>query len=401
MWRSWILSSLLSLLLSFAPAHAQSTPAPLAEPGGVGGHTVLHAAHSLAAHSLREQGVRFRANRQQALTLARKLVRQGRARLRNDAEGTLLSQRVSRQVVDQWAEQAPPLPGEAEDPETGPFEITLMIENDNLLFGIYAIMAGREMDGTDFGRTHGLTLSMSYGVARGLRLGLDLDTVLFTAPVDSTVTRASSAGVSTIPIHFNELNQIRFRMDWEDPSGGPWVVQLVGGVVIQNRAGSSYVGATGQQALWHEIGRATFNPNLWQFQLVPDGGGITAGPFVGVRAGVHGVIGNRWIRLRARAMAGGEFTYIPHGSHAAVVASMQVEIGPPDMFHGVIGLEQEFDIFFTSGAVTSTTRATVRLASEPFDFWFTMNLFELDPNLQYTLYNFNNRTMTAGLTVRF
>lgn len=398
-------------------AWAQATP--VAESGA--GRNLLLAASALGARSMHQNGIRFRVNRQQALALARRLVQNNNARVRV-ANGLNLSQRVTQQMLAQWegdtqtmgapmarpgqsrsslsAEQEPGSSFEPES-ETGPFEITLMIENDNILFGIYALMAGTQMDGTDFGRTHGMTLSASYGVARGIRLGLDLDTVLYTEAVDPEITRASGGGRRTIPIRFNELNQIRFRMDWADPNGGPWRIQLVGGVVIQNRAGMSYLGGTGQQALWHEIGRASFSPNLWNFELVPDGGGIVAGPFAGVRGGVEGLLGNRWIRLRARAMAGAEFTSLPHGSYAAVTASTQLEIGPPDMFHAVIGIEQEFDVFLTSGAVTGTTRAMVRLASEPFDFWFTMNFYELDPNLLYTLYNFNNSTMTAGLTVRF
>ncbi len=374
-------------LFILVPAQAQTPP-------------VLAAASALGARALHQNGIRFRRGRQETQDLALHLVRNMNARVQV-TQGTLLSNRATRTAVNEWVADTAAVPELAPAmPETGPFEITLTIDNDNLLFGIYAIVAGRDVDGTDFGRTHGMALSVSYGVARGIRLGLDLDTVIYTRPVDSSITRASSAGGS-IPIYFNELSQVRFRMDWADPSGGPWRLQMGGGAVVQNREGMSHIGASGQQELWHELSRAAFNPNLWTFEHTPDGGGVHAGPFVLARGGVEGGVGNEWIRLRAHAMAGAEFSALTYGSRVGISAGGTLEIGRAVDFHLVVGVEQDFDIYLMSGAVTGATHATVRLASQPFDFWLAMNFYELDPNLLYTIYNFNNATMTAGLTVRF
>ena len=81
----------------------------------------------------------------------------------------------------------------------GPLVLRLALENDNLLLGNYARMVGRELDGTDLGRTHTAQLMVGYDIDDRVALRLDLSTELYTTALEGRVPGRNEV----VPVHFH------------------------------------------------------------------------------------------------------------------------------------------------------------------------------------------------------
>ncbi|MDQ3036886.1 MAG: hypothetical protein M3Y87_31120, partial [Myxococcota bacterium] len=151
----------------------------------------------------------------------------------------------------------------------GPLVLRLAIENDNLLFGNYARMVGREHDGTDLGRTHTSSLGLRYDLADRVGLRLDLSSQLFTAALGG----AEPGRHAMVPVAFHELDRLRLGMGLRQP-GAPWRVRLGLAVEISNHEEVTF-GATGQQRGWHDFMANTVRSGAWQYDHRPSGLGVT------------------------------------------------------------------------------------------------------------------------------
>ncbi|AKF04346.1 hypothetical protein [Sandaracinus amylolyticus] len=281
-------------------------------------------------------------------------------------------------------------------PRDGPFELRLAIENDNLLFGTYARMAGPELDGNDLGRTHASSIGMSYDIADRGVLELDLTSALFTRSISGLPPMHEA----TLPIHFHELS--RLRLGGGIRRGlGPWRIRWGLAVEVSNREEVVAIGATGQQRWWHEFSRYDLDTGVWLYEYHPDGQGIRVG--VAADASAGGWTSSTlapWAWIEAEGDVGGRAGTLPGASWLEPSGRVALSLGDPAGVRLVLGLEQRAFVWIEQPGVMLRSTIDVRLDLSAVVVQLALHRYDGDQNVRYFAYALPNTTMTFALWLR-
>lgn len=278
----------------------------------------------------------------------------------------------------------------------GPLVVRLALENDNLLLGGYSRIAGRDLDGTDMGRTHALALSGRYDVGDMLDVRLGASTRLYTVSADGT----QPGYLATVPIHFLELDQIRLGGTLHRRRA-PWRVRFGLGLDVANREAVFAIGASGQQRAWHELNRS-LGSGVWLFDYRPDGAGVQVGAAADARAGGRTIARLApWLWLQARGDAGARLGSLPGASWVEMRGGTSVGIGDPRGIRVLLGVAQRAYLWLEQqpGLMARTT-IELRLDLEVAALEVAVHRYEGDQNAVYFAYAFANTTMTVALRGR-
>lgn len=275
-------------------------------------------------------------------------------------------------------------------------ELSLWLDNDNMLLGGWSAMVGIERDGSDFGRTHGSGLAATWNVVpRRVALRLEATSELFTVPLQPV-------GIydrSTIPIHFHELDRFRLTIALAHPDQ-PWHASVGVGVDVSDRSDVT-IGASGQQQAWHVAARDAGNDILWQWVYVPDGTPIRVGAAIDGRIGAHHVASIAgWLHVRVRSDAGLRLTTLLAGCNTFGELDVAILVGERDDLRAELSVRQRGELWLEDP--NASMRTTLELAAESAILrvsaaihWWTG-----DPRTAFYVHAFPNSTMTIGVTGR-
>jgi hypothetical protein len=284
---------------------------------------------------------------------------------------------------------------EEERAPDGPFVLRLAIDNDNLLFGSYARLAGRELDGTDLGRTHASSIGLGYATGGGVALRLDASSELFTRALDGR----SPVRDAMVPIVFHELDRFRLGIALGQHDA-PWRVRLGAAAEISNHEEVT-IGASGQQRWWHDFMANTMRSGAWQFDHRPSGQGVTVGAAADAAGGGRAtLVLAPWLRLRVAGEGGLRLASIIAGSALTARGRVALSIGEPRGVRLVLSAGQRAHLWLASPGVMVRGSLAARLDLRVLAVEIAFHRYDGDQNAGYYFYALANTTMTASLALR-
>jgi hypothetical protein len=280
--------------------------------------------------------------------------------------------------------------------DTHPFELTLWLDNDNLLLGAWSALTNIEQDGNDFGRTHGAAIGAAWDVIPDrLTLRFDAVTELFLFPLQPVPVY----DYATIPTHFHELD--RFRLGgWWTHRGAPWHASAGIGLDVSNRSDITF-GASGQQQLWHHAARDLGNRILWQYVYLSDGTPVRTFFVVDGSVGATHVESlTPWLHVRGRSDAGMRLSTLFAASSVDTEVELALLLGDRDDLRAEIVIRERVDLWLDDGRASFHTTAELAAESAVLRLWMAVHWYTGDQRAAYWIYAFPNETMTFGGTVR-
>lgn len=283
----------------------------------------------------------------------------------------------------------------ARRPADGPFVAQLGLENDNLLFGNYGRLVGHGYDGNDLGRTHATRASVAYDWADRWGLHVGLSSQLFTASMDGSLPSRGAM----IPIYFHELDRLRVGLLRQRPNA-PWRLRFGAALELSNHEFLT-VGASGQQAMWHDLLANTLRTGAWDFDHHDSGYGWTVGVAGDGRVGgATRVEVASWLGLAFRGGAGLRIASIFAGSALLAQGGVRALLGDRHGVRFVIGIEQRAYGWIEHMGVMLRSTIELRLDFEVAAFEIELHRYDGDQNVAYFHYAFPNTTMNVELTLR-
>lgn len=308
--------------------------------------------------------------------------------------------RASRGLADALATCALAACALALDPalaaaQRGPFELGVLLENDNLLLGAYRGMAGDASDGTDLGRTHSSSIWLGVRWDAHTALRLDVWSGLYTESISGEGVRAGG----TLPVRFLELDRFRLGAELGAP-GAPWRVRLGSGVEIGNHRYDT-IGASGQQIFWHELSYELRGGRAWRFEHRDDGHGVDVGATLDAAAGGGTALAIApWLAIEAGGLGGARATTLEAGSSLLVEGRVALRIGDPGGARFLLSLEQRADLWLERAGVMLRSTIDARLDLRYVAIDVALNRYDGDQNEAYFFYATPNTTMTIALLAR-
>lgn len=275
-------------------------------------------------------------------------------------------------------------------------ELSLWLDNDNMLLGGWSAMVGIERDGNDFGRTHASGLSASWNlVPWRMALRLEASSELFTTPLKPV----GIYDYSTIPIHFHELDRLRLAIALAHPEQ-PWHASIAIGADVSNRSAVT-IGASGQQQGWHVIAREAGNDILWQWIYVEDGTPVAIGAAIdGAIGAIHAASLADWLHVRVRSDAGLRLSTLLAGCQTFGELELAIGAGERHDLRAELTVRQRGELWLENP--NASLRTTLELAAESaiLRVWAAIHWWTGDPRTAFYVHSFPNSTMTLGLTAR-
>lgn len=277
----------------------------------------------------------------------------------------------------------------------GPLVLRLALENDNLLLGNYARMVGRELDGTDLGRTHTGQLMVGYDVDDRVALRLDLSTELYTTALEGREPGRNEL----VPVHFHELDRLRLgaRLGQRDQ---PWRVRFgIAGEISDHDHVT--VGGTGQQRAWHDFLANTLQNGAWRFEHRPSGLGVRVGvAFDGSAGGRTEIALAPWVSLTASGDGGARLATIFAGSALTAQGRIGAVFGDRRGVRLIVAVEQHAHLWLEQAGVTFRSTVDVRFDLGVAALEVAVHRYDGDQNVPYYFYVEPNTTMTIALVGR-
>lgn len=312
--------------------------------------------------------------------------------------------------VPQHAGAIPPLVPDYEETHPARFDFTFLFENDNKFFAIWRVFG---TDGSDLGRTHGLTLRLGGPIARGGgRWDFELASNLFMTQLYSPEGVRLNLREDGTPdpqrwqnrnVWFNEISTGRVVLTRPFARNPRLSYQLGVGAVVSNHE-SVGAGGTGQQKWFHKF-LAVFGKYTREYRYLDDGLGVYGGLTVDASLRYARTVWlRRYLRIVVRADAGLALNTIAYGSNVMASAGIWFGFGQRrwhDNPVGHFGVTQEVRFFPESRAALCDLRLDLFFHTEPADLLITFDGYFGDPNRPYYTYNFNNTTVTLGMRFRF
>ncbi len=277
-----------------------------------------------------------------------------------------------------------------------PFDVTLFLDNDNLLLGAWSAMTSIEEDGNDFGRTHASGLGVGWDVVPD-RLTLRFDAVsqLYLFPLAAVPVY----DFAVIRTRFHELDQLRLGAAWTSP-GAPWHASAGIALEISDRSDVTF-GASGQQRLWHQAARDAGNRILWQYVYLSDGTPIrTYVVFDGALGATHVESFAPWLHFRARSDLGMRLSTLPAACSVDTEVELALLLGDANDLRAEGVLRERIDLWLDDGRASFHTTAELAAESAVLRIWMAVHWWRGDSRAAYWIYAFPNETMTFGATLR-
>jgi hypothetical protein len=304
--------------------------------------------------------------------------------------------KASSEAASDLASEDPPegTPEPPPEARTPAFELGLSLENDNLLLGLWASLAGIGADGSDLGRTHGAALWTSYEVDERLTLNLEVRSELYTRSL--SVDRPQLG--MTVPVIFREMDTLRVGAGLRAP-GRAWKLRMGVGLEVANDQWQT-IGATGQQTAWHDFIFGQLGSG-WGMAHYSDGLGVRAGATSDVALGGrlrHAL--TSWLTLDARGFAGIALHSIFTGS--ALVAegriALSFESGRDVRFMVALASHASEWLAHAGMLLRSTIEMTLDLNVAVLKL--ELHRYDFDQNVAHYAYVFANTTMQISLSMR-
>ncbi len=288
---------------------------------------------------------------------------------------------------------------EAQSPrpdDTHPVDLTLWIDNDNLLLGAWSAITDITHDGNDFGRTHAAGLGIGWDVIPDrLSLRFDASSQLYLSPLQPV----PYYDYAIIPTHFHELDQLRLGARWTDPTR-PWHGGVGIGVDVSNRSDITF-GASGQQRAWHQLAREAGNEILWQFVYLSDGTPVRTYFVMDGSFGVtHVESFTEWLHLRLRTDLGTRLSTLFAACSVDTELELAILLGDRDDLHAELAVRERSDLWLDDGSASFHTTTELAAESAVLRLWMAVHWYQGDSRAQYWIYAFPNQTMSFGATVR-
>lgn len=297
--------------------------------------------------------------------------------------------------------------------ETHPtrFDFTFLFENDNKFFAIWRVFG---TDGSDLGRTHGLTLRLGGPILRGAggRWDFEIASNLFMTQLyapDGTRLNIRENGLpdpqrwQNRNVWFNEISTARVVVTRPFARNPRFSYQLGIGGVVSNHENVG-AGGTGQQKWFHKF-LAVFGQYTREYRYLSDDmgvyGGLTLDANMRWARTVHT---RRYFRVALRADLGVSMNTIAYGSHLLGSAGLWLGVGQRRWHDNPVmhlAFTQQLQFFPESQAPLFDLRIDWFFHTKPVDLLFTFDGYFGDPNRPYYTYNFNNTTVTMGMRFRF
>lgn len=304
----------------------------------------------------------------------------------------------------------PPLAYDFPETDAVPLDFTFLFENDNKFFSLWTVI-GR--DGSDVGRTHGLTLRLG-GPIRRARFGrwdLEIASNLFTTQLyapDGTRLNLRPDGTpdpqrwQNRNVWFNELTTGRLAFTGRVRRNRFLTYQLAIGAVVSNheRVGPS---GTGQQKWFHKF-LAVFGKYTREYRYVDDGLGTYGGATLDASLRwSRRVWVRRYLVVTLRSDAGLALNTIRYGSALVGSAGVWLGLGQRRWHDNAVldlALTQQISFFPGNAAALLDLRVDMFFHTRPADLMFSFDGYFGNPNRDYYTYNFNNSTVTMGMRIR-
>ncbi len=304
--------------------------------------------------------------------------------------------------------ERPVNPADATRPPEAPrFELALVLENDNKLFGLWQVFA---TDGNDLGRTHGVLLTTARYLRPTIRLEVDLGSEMFAgqlyAPDGFRLNlrgdgRPYANYFEGRNIYVNELSTLvaRVRGLFRRDDRFSWLGGA--GIVVSNRRGLS-PGATSWQKWFHNF-LELFQEDTREYRYLRSGptrwGVVLEG---GVRA-LGSAFTQPRFRLRGHAETSLVAITLAHGTYARVHGRLALDLGKRRHFDlplAELAVLQDVRVYPGTFDVMLDTQVDLFFHTRIVDVLVTFDGYYGSPHNAYFDYNFRNTTTTLGLGFR-
>lgn len=202
-----------------------------------------------------------------------------------------------------------------------------------------------------------------------------------------------------IPVYFHELDRLRVGLLRQRPNA-PWRLRFGAALELSNHEFLT-VGASGQQAMWHDLLANTLRTGAWDFDHHDSGFGWTLGVAGdGRMGGATRVEVASWLGLAFRGGAGLRIASIFAGSALLAQGGVRALLGDRHGARFVIGIEQRAYGWLEHMGVMLRSSIELRLDFEVAAFEIEIHRYDGDQNVAYFHYAFPNTTMNVELTLR-